>query len=120
MKHKTDAVDTYLPPQSIESEESLLGAILIDNSVFNEVVEILGPDDFYRGAHQEIFKAMLELSGKSEPIDLVTLTHDLKKRGAYEKAGGAAGLSRLVDEVPMGLMPGTMPGSYSKRPCCSG
>jgi len=101
MKPPKPVVDNYLPPQSIESEESLLGAILIDNSVFNEVVEILSPDDFYVGAHREIFKGMIELSGKSEPIDLVTLTHKLKKGGTYEKAGGAAGLSRLVDEVPM-------------------
>jgi replicative DNA helicase len=101
MKRTKDSVDSYLPPQSVESEESLLGAILIDHSVFNEVVEILGPDDFYLGALREIFKAMIELSGKSEPIDLVTLTHTLKKRGTYDKAGGAVGLSRLVDEVPM-------------------
>jgi replicative DNA helicase len=103
---RKNAAAGFLPPQSIESEEALLGALMIDNSLLNEVVENLHPEDFYSAANREIFAAMIELSGGSRPIDLLTLTHALKGRGGLEKAGGAAGLSRLVNEVPMAVNAG--------------
>ena len=78
-----------LPPQSTEAEASLLSAVLIDNSVLNEAVEILRPQDFYKTAHQKIFSAMIELSEKGEPVDLVTLTHIIKDKAQLENIGGA-------------------------------
>ncbi|RPH50351.1 MAG: replicative DNA helicase [Desulfobacteraceae bacterium] len=91
-----------VPPQSIEAEESLLSAILIDNNALLEIVEILSPGDFYKPAHQKIFTAVLELFNKNEPVDLVTLSNALKKQGRIEEIGGAAYLSRLLD-IPLAI-----------------
>jgi replicative DNA helicase len=92
-----------LPPQNIEAEESLLSAILVDNTALLEVVEILAPLDFYRTAHQKIFAAISDLFNRGEPIDLVTLANGLKEKGHLEGVGGAAYLARLVDTVPMAV-----------------
>ena len=92
-----------LPPQNIEAEESLLSAILVDNTALLEVVEILAPEDFYRTAHQKIFAAISDLFNHGEPIDLVTLANRLKEKGQLEPVGGAAYLARLVDAVPMAV-----------------
>jgi len=89
-----------LPPQSIEAEMSILGGILIDNDAINRVLEILEPTDFYRESHRKIFGAMLELSDRREPCDLITLTDSLKRRGDLETCGGAGYLATLVDYVP--------------------
>lgn len=89
-----------LPPQSLEAEMSILGGILIDNDAINRVLELLEPSDFYREAHRKIFGAMLELSDRREPCDLITLTDTLKRRGELEGCGGAAYLATLVDYVP--------------------
>lgn len=89
-----------LPPQSLEAEMSILGGILIDNDAINRVLEILEPTDFYRESHRKIFDAMLELSDRREPCDLITLTDTLKRRGELEASGGAAYLATLVDYVP--------------------
>ncbi len=89
-----------LPPQSLEGEMSILGGILIDNDAINRVLEILEPGDFYREAHRKIFGAMLELSERREPCDLITLTDALKRRGELDASGGAAYLATLVDYVP--------------------
>lgn len=101
-KHK-DPLLHKLPPQSIEAEESLLSAILIDNSVLDDVLEILGPDDFYKTAHQKIFSVIVELYKINEPVDLVTLTNKLRDKGVLEKIGGATYLAGLIDSVPMAV-----------------
>jgi replicative DNA helicase len=92
-----------LPPQNIEAEESLLSAILVDNTALLEVVEILAPEDFYRTAHLKIFAAVSDLFNHGEPIDLVTLANSLKEKGQLDTVGGAAYLARLVDAVPMAV-----------------
>jgi replicative DNA helicase len=92
-----------LPPQSIEAEESILSAILIENSTLMDILEILSADDFYKTAHQIIFSAIETLYAKSEPVDLVTLSNMLREKGELEKIGGAAYLARLVDAVPMAV-----------------
>ncbi|MFH2047705.1 MAG: replicative DNA helicase [Pseudomonadota bacterium] len=97
------AKDTSLlrvPPQSIEAEESLLSAILIDNNTLLDIVEILSPDDFYKSVHQIIYSAVLDLFNKSEPVDLVTLSNALKEQGKIEQIGGATYLARLLD-IPL-------------------
>lgn len=95
-----DPVLQKLPPQSIEAEESILSAILLDNSTLLDVLEILAPEDFYRSAHQKIFAAITDLFTKAEPVDLVTLTNVLRDNQQLEVIGGAAYLARLVDTVP--------------------
>ncbi|MEJ2156783.1 MAG: replicative DNA helicase [Desulfobacteraceae bacterium] len=92
-----------LPPHSIEAEESILSAILLDNSTLLDVLEVLLPDHFYRTAHQKIFSAISELFSKSEPVDLVTLTNMLRDRNQLEEIGGAAYLARVVDTVPSAI-----------------
>jgi len=62
-----------LPPQNIEAEQSILGSVLLENSAINSVLEILStPSDFYNEAHRKIFKVIVELSEKNEPVDLIT------------------------------------------------
>lgn len=92
-----------VPPQSIEAEESILSAILLDNSTLLDVLEILLPEDFYRTAHQKIFSGIGQLFSKAEPVDLVTLTNWLRDKNLLEEVGGAAYLARLVDTVPSAI-----------------
>ena len=73
-----------VPPQNIEAEESIISAILIDNTTLLDVIEILAPQDFYRTAHQKIYAAVIELFDKAEPVDLVTLANKLKELGHLE------------------------------------
>ncbi|GBE03872.1 replicative DNA helicase [bacterium BMS3Abin09] len=89
-----------LPPQNIEAEQSVLGAILLDNEAISPAIENLTPNDFYKEAHKQIFIAMLDLYGKSEPIDLITLTEQLSKKEKLEKVGGASYLSNVASMVP--------------------
>ena len=89
-----------LPPQNIEAEQSILGGVLIENDALNTIVEFLEDGDFYREAHQKIFKSMIALSEKNEPLDLITLTNELKKRKELEEIGGASYLASLVESVP--------------------
>lgn len=100
MKDDIDLASFKLPPQNIEAEQSILGGILIENDALNSVLEILEDTDFYREAHQKIFHGMITLSEKNEPLDLVTLTNELKKRKELEEVGGASYLASLVDSVP--------------------
>ncbi|MBW2035968.1 MAG: replicative DNA helicase [Deltaproteobacteria bacterium] len=90
-----------VPPQNIEAEQSILSAILIDNKVLPEVLEILSREDFYRESHRKIFQAMIELFEQNEPADLVTLSNFLREKGQLESVGGASYLAELVDTVPM-------------------
>lgn len=92
-----------LPPQSIEAEESILSAILIDNNTLLDIVDILSPEDFYKSAHQKIFAAITELFSKNEPADLVTLTNILREQGRLEEVGGATYLASIVDAVPLAV-----------------
>ena len=89
-----------LPPQSLEGEMSVLGGVLLENEALNKALEILRPDDFYRDSHRKIFLALIELSERQEPADLVTLTAQLQQGGQLEAIGGSAYLSTLADYVP--------------------
>jgi len=96
--------DTYrLPPHNLVAEESLLSAILIDNTMLSDVLEVLVPEDFYKTAHQKIFSAVIDLFNRDEPVDLVTLANLLNEQGRLEKIGGATYLARLVDTAPMAV-----------------
>src|SRR5712692_9105302 len=89
-----------VPPQSLEAESSVLGAILLDNEAINLVLELLQPEDFYRESHRKMFRAMIELSDRSEPVDVITLSDCLKNRGDLDAVGGSAYLTSLNDFVP--------------------
>jgi len=89
-----------LPPQSIEAEQSLLGCLMLDKNAIVKVADFLEPRDFYRGIHQEIYRASVELFEKGEPIDLLALSNRLKERGQLEEIGGNSYLTELVNSVP--------------------
>ena len=95
------AQTTKLPPQNIDAEQSLLGALLIDKDAILKIGEILHPSSFYRlEQHGQIYQAIVDLFDKREPVDLVTLTDELKKKGVYDKVGGSAYLTTLINTVP--------------------
>lgn len=92
--------DLTLPPQSLEAEQALLGAILQDEAAIPRVLETrLGPDDFYRKAHSLIYQTMRECFNQGEPVDLITVSEALKRNGAIEQVGGPAYLAELSDAM---------------------
>lgn len=95
-----EAAAPKVPPQNIEAEQSILGGILLDNQALNNVLEILSAKDFYSESHRRIFSAIVELSDRSEPADLITLTNILKNQKLLDTVGGMAYLASLVDNVP--------------------
>jgi replicative DNA helicase len=89
-----------LAPQSIEAEQSVLGAILIDADAIMKVADFLKPADFYRAQHADVYEAMLALHGQREPIDLITLADELTRRERLDTVGGPSYLTTLMDSVP--------------------
>lgn len=89
-----------IPPQSLEAERSTLGSIILDGSVIHEVSDLINEDDFYHLKHRLIFKSILDLYGKNEPIDFLSVTNRLKELKKIEEAGGASFITELVNSVP--------------------
>ena len=89
-----------IPPQNLDAEKSLLGAILISEESLPDVTEIVKPKDFYDERHRHIFEAMWNLYERHCPVDLLTVKDELKKKKLTEKAGGSAYLSELASYVP--------------------
>ena len=88
-----------LPPQATDLEEAVLGAMLLEKDAVNDVLDILSPDSFYKEAHIKIYRAVQELFSQSEPIDILTVTNHLKKKGELELVGGAYYISSLTNRV---------------------
>ncbi len=88
-----------IPPQAVDLEEVVLGAMMLEKEAVNAVIDILSPEAFYKDTHQKIFKAIKDLFGKSEPIDILTVTNELKQSGNLETVGGAYYISRLTNRV---------------------
>lgn len=103
MKSQQDPSQYHLPPHSLEAEEAIISAILHDNSTLMDILEILSPEDFYRSAHQRIYAAMLELTGRAEPVDLVTVTNALKASGHLEAVGGVSSIVQIMESVPIAV-----------------
>ncbi|HBH3896175.1 TPA: replicative DNA helicase [Clostridioides difficile] len=91
---------TRIPPHSVESEQSILGSILLDKDAIITVTETIKPDDFYKEAHKIIYECMITLSNKGEPIDLITLTEELRKQGHLNDIGGISYITSLSTIVP--------------------
>jgi replicative DNA helicase len=89
-----------LAPQNLDAERSVLGGVLLTNRALDDVAEIVKPDDFYREPHRKIFNSMIDLHLRNEPIDVITLGDDLKKKGELDAVGGAAYLAALDSAVP--------------------
>lgn len=92
---------SHLPPQNIEAEKSLISAILIDNGLLPEIMEFLAAGDFYSTAHRTIYEAAVRLFERDQPVDLVTVSNQLKDWGSLETAGGAGYLAAIVEYAPM-------------------
>ncbi len=88
------------PPQNIEAEQAVIGAIFLEPSAIVLASEILIPEDFYRSAHQKIFDVMLKISDSGQPVDLVTVTEQLAAAKLLEDVGGVSYLSELSVSVP--------------------
>jgi replicative DNA helicase len=93
-------ISDRIPPQNLEAEISVLGAVLQDPGALLKAMEVLRPADFYKEVHRKIFGACMDLFERSEPVDLVTVANELMRRRQFEEIGGASALSALVDAVP--------------------
>jgi len=92
-------VESLLPPHSVEAEQAVLGGILFSPDSFNKIVELIRPDDFYRGPHKHIYEAMTDLYNKGEPIDIITVSEMLNDKDALEAAGGRPYIMDLAMSV---------------------
>ncbi|HEY4799972.1 MAG TPA: replicative DNA helicase [Bacteroidia bacterium] len=88
-----------LPPQAVDLEEAVLGALMLDKDALSNAIDILKPQAFYKEAHQRIFSAICNLFQKSEPVDILTVTQELKKSGELEIAGGAFYVTQLTNRI---------------------
>jgi replicative DNA helicase len=89
-----------LPPHSVEAEQSLLGGLMLDQRAWDQVADILTPEDLYRADHRLIFSAIAALVEKNQPPDAVTVSEHLQRLGQLEAAGGLGYLARLVQDTP--------------------
>src|SRR5678816_3702451 len=88
-----------VPPQAKDLEEAVLGAIMLEKTAFDTVVEILKPECFYVDAHQRIFRAMQSLANKSQPIDILTVVEELRTREELDLVGGPYFVTKLTNSV---------------------
>jgi replicative DNA helicase len=98
-----EAAPAPLPPHNTDAEESVLGAALIDREAIGKVAAFLRAEDFYRERNGNIYAAMVELYDRREPVDYMTLSDELSRRGQLEQVGGVLYLGRLLDIVPTSL-----------------
>ena len=88
-----------LPPQALDLEEAVLCAMMIDKKGVDEVIDILQPDAFYKDAHKNIFEAIVQLFNETQPIDLLTVSAQLKKTGKLDLSGGDYYLIQLTQKI---------------------
>lgn len=100
MAGAADDILRRVPPNNLEAEQSVLGAILLLNEAINHAIEILAAEDFYRESHRQIFQSMVELTDRGEPVDAITLTDILRNKGLLEQIGGSAYIAELASVVP--------------------
>jgi replicative DNA helicase len=91
--------DGKLPPQAIELEQAVLGALMIDNDALSNSIELLKPESFYQTEHQKVFSALEDLFNNTQPVDILTVTNLLKQKGDLKDVGGAAFVSKLTERV---------------------
>ncbi|MEM9340138.1 MAG: replicative DNA helicase [Bacteroidota bacterium] len=88
-----------LPPQAVEIEEAVLGALMLERDALSNVIDILHPESFYKEAHQDIYRCIVELFNDSQPIDIKTVAHQLRKAAKLELVGGAYYVAELTTKV---------------------
>ncbi|HPX04937.1 MAG TPA: replicative DNA helicase [Tenuifilaceae bacterium] len=88
-----------VPPQAVDLEEAVLGAVMVEKDALLDIVDILKVESFYKESHQKIFKAILDLSGRLEPIDMLTVTEELRKENLLDEVGGPVFIAQLTSRV---------------------
>ena len=88
-----------LPPQAVDLEEAVLGALMLEKDALTTVIDILKPESFYKDANQEVYKAIVDLFNNSEPVDMLTVANQLRELGKLEVVGGAYYLTELTSRV---------------------
>lgn len=88
-----------IPPQALELEEAVLGAMMLESNRLAEVIEVLKPEAFYKESHQIIFTSIMRLFGQNEPVDILTVTEDLRKSGELDAAGGPYFITMLTNRI---------------------
>ncbi len=88
-----------LPPQAVDIEEAVLGALMLERDALSNIIDILHPESFYRDAHRMIFEAIVQLFNNSEPVDIKTVVHQLRKNGNLDVVGGAYYIAELTTRV---------------------
>lgn len=96
---KIEGLIGRIPPHSLVAEQSVLGAMIINKEAINTAVEIIRPEDFYKEANREIYETIIVLFNKNEPVDLITLSEELKRRGTLDNIGGVSYLANLSSGV---------------------
>ncbi|MDH5562076.1 MAG: replicative DNA helicase [Nitrospirota bacterium] len=96
----SDIAGVRVPPQNLEAEQSVLGAILLDNTALNRSMEFLSEEDFYRTANQMVYRSMVGLSERNQPVDQITLTDYLRGTGELDQVGGSSYIAELTQMVP--------------------
>ena len=95
----TESVDR-VPPQALDAEMAVLGAMLLQSEAVSKALEVLEEDSFYKSAHRKIFRAAMHLFERNEPVDVVTLSNELERGKALEEVGGSYYLTELVERMP--------------------
>ncbi|KKR88758.1 MAG: Replicative DNA helicase [Candidatus Wolfebacteria bacterium GW2011_GWA2_42_10] len=93
-------MDPKLPPQEIEAERSVLGALMLDKNAIIKVADLIMAEDFYRPNHAKIYECILELFNKNEPIDVLSVTNKLKTKNQLTEIGGSSYLTEIINSVP--------------------
>ena len=106
---------TRQPPQDLVAEQSVLGGMLLSKDAIADVLERLRPGDFYRPAHQNVYDAILDLYGRGEPADAVTVAAELDRRGLLRRVGGAPYLHTLISTVPTAANAGYYAGIVAEK-----
>ena len=88
-----------IPPQAVDFEEAVLGALMLEKNAVNDVIDVLSPESFYKDQHQKIYAVIHSLFGNSQPIDILTVTQELRNRGELEYVGGAYYISQLTNRI---------------------
>ncbi len=111
----TDLDDGRQPPQDLAAEQSVLGGMLLSKDAIADVIERLRPDDFYRPNHRQVYDAIMDLFGRGEPADAVTVAAELDRRGVLQRIGGAPYLHTLIATVPTAANAGYYAGIVAEK-----
>ena len=93
------SIDGKLPPQAIELEEAVLGALMIDNDALSNAIELIKPESFYKYEHQKIFSSIQDLFNSAKKVDILTIIKQLKNKGELKDVGGPAFVTKLTERI---------------------